>query len=63
MTDVVVVDTNLVMLLAVGSPSNAYIEKHKRLSEFLSIDDFELLVKLIGPFSDMVILPYSCGSV
>ena len=62
MTDVVVVDTNLPMLPAVGSASKVYIEKHKLLREF-SIDDFELLVELIGRFSDMVILPYSCGSV
>ncbi|MGP0093006.1 MAG: PIN domain-containing protein [Xanthobacteraceae bacterium] len=57
MADVVVIDTNLLVLLMVGSASRDYIRKHKRLTEF-STDDFELLVELIGQFSQIVLLPH-----
>src|ERR1035438_4328031 len=62
MTDVVVVDTNLLVLLVVGSASRHYIKKHKRLTEF-STDDFELLVELIGQFPEMVLLPHILAEV
>jgi hypothetical protein len=57
MSGVIVVDTNLLVLLVVGSASIEYINKHKRLTSF-STDDFELLVELIGMFSDIVMLPH-----
>jgi len=57
MSGVIIVDTNLLVLLVVGSASIEYINKHKRLTEF-STDDFELLVELIGTFSDIVMLPH-----
>jgi hypothetical protein len=47
MSDVVVVDTNLLLLLVVGSASRNYVDKHKRLGDY-SLDDFDLLVELIG---------------
>jgi hypothetical protein len=34
MKGVVVVDTNLLVLLVVGSASRSYISKHKRLTEY-----------------------------
>ena len=57
MTGVVVVDTNLLILLVVGSVSRTYIARHKRLGDYCE-DDFVLLVELIGQFSDMVLVPH-----
>jgi hypothetical protein len=50
-------DTNLLVLLLVGSASRKYIGLHKRLSEFTS-DDYDLLVLLISQFSDIVLVPH-----
>jgi hypothetical protein len=58
MTGVVVIDTNLLVLLVVGSASRNYIDKHKRLAGDYSTDDFDLLSELIGRFSDIVLLPH-----
>jgi hypothetical protein len=57
MTGVVVIDSNLTVLLVVGSASKDYIAKHKRLQEY-SVDDFELLGMLIAQFSEIVLLPH-----
>jgi hypothetical protein len=48
MTGVVVVDTNLPVLLVVGSASKEYIAMPKCLQHDYSVDDFELLGILIA---------------
>lgn len=53
----VLVDSNLLLLLVVGSASRRYIQVHKRLSGY-GAEDFELLVGLIGTFSDLVTVPH-----
>lgn len=58
MKGVVVVDTNLLVLLVVGSARRDYISKHKRLKDHYNVEDFELLVSLIAEFSDIVLLPH-----
>ena len=62
MTGVVVVDTNLLMLLIVGTASKDYIRMHRRLNDY-TVDDFDLLVEIIGQFSDMVFLPHILAEV
>jgi hypothetical protein len=62
MTGVVVVDSNLMVLLVVGSASKEYIAKHKCLQHY-SVDDFELLGLLIAEFSEIVILPHILAEV
>lgn len=52
-----VLDTNLLVLLVVGSASKAYIARHDRLSGYTE-NDFDLLVELVGGFSDIVVLPH-----
>ncbi len=54
----VVVDTNLLVLLVVGSASRSYISKHKRLKGDYTAGDFDLLVLLISEFSDLVLMPH-----
>jgi hypothetical protein len=57
MTGVVVVDTNLIVLLVVGSASKKYIAMHKRLQD-CSAYDFEMLGVIIANFSEIVLLPH-----
>jgi len=54
----VVIDTNLLALLVVGTTSKGYISLHKRLESEFGIREFELLVELIGLFSDIILLPH-----
>ena len=54
----VVIDTNLLVLLVVGTTSKDYISLHKRLEHEFGIRDFEVLVELIGLFSDITLLPH-----
>jgi hypothetical protein len=58
MSSPVVIDTNLLSLLVVGATSRNYIPLHKRLESEFKIHDYELLVELIGLFSDIVLLPH-----
>ncbi len=62
MKGAVVIDTNLMVLLVVGSASRNYISKHKRLSDY-TIDDFDLLGLILSEFSDIVLLPHILVSV
>jgi predicted nucleic acid-binding protein len=57
MKGVAVVDTNLLVLLVVGSASRHYIARHKRLSEY-SVDDFDMLGLILSEFSEIVLLPH-----
>lgn len=50
-------DTNLLVLLIVGSASRSYIAQHTRLDSYTD-DDFDLLVELVGSFSDIIVLPH-----
>jgi hypothetical protein len=58
MTGAVVVDTNLLVLLVVGSASKDYIAQHKRLATDYTTDDFDLLGLILSEFSDIVLLPH-----
>jgi hypothetical protein len=51
------VDANLLLLLVVGATSRDYIEKHKRLRDTYTKDDYDLLVKMIGQYSNIIVLP------
>lgn len=62
MTDIVIVDANLLTLLVVGGASKELIGKHKRLSGY-SISDFDRLVALVDCFSELVLLPHILAEV
>jgi len=62
MSDPVLVDTNLLLLLIVGSAKRSYIRAHKRLSGY-DENDFDLLVQAISIFSDVVLLPHVLAEV
>jgi hypothetical protein len=51
-----ILDTNLLLLLIVGTTCPSYIKKHKRLRAY-SQDDFILLEKLISRASKIIITP------
>ena len=52
------IDTNLLLLFLVGSTSKKYIAIHKRLTAY-SIADFEILVDIIGRFSEIVVVAHT----
>lgn len=54
---VVVIDTNLLVLLAVGGTSTEYIGMHRRLRDYDPVD-FAVLEWLIDQFSELVLLPH-----
>lgn len=58
MSGSVVVDTNLLLLLVVGSASKNFIGMHKRLKDDFTEDDFDLLGLIIAEFSDIIVLPH-----
>ena len=58
----VIVDTNLLLLLIVGSAGRNYIGMHKNLGDY-DIGDFELLGDAISLFSDIVLLPQVMAEV
>jgi hypothetical protein len=62
MSGVVVIDTNLMVLLIVGSASKEYISRHKRLGGY-TVDDFEMLGVLLSGFSEIVLLPHILAEV
>lgn len=51
-----ILDTNLLLLLVVGSASKEYISKHKRLRAYSEID-FDLLTELISPAPSILVTP------
>ena len=63
MSGPVVVDTNLLVLLVVGSAGKNYISRHKRLKGVFTAEDYELLALLIAQFSDLVLLPHIVAEV
>jgi hypothetical protein len=52
----VLVDTNLMLLLAVGSTNRSYIAKHKRLQAY-SAEDFDQLLAFVNGFSRLICCP------
>ena len=56
MTRAVLLDTQLMVLLAVGLTSAGIIAKHKNLTEFTR-DDFDLLLFLLGRDTPLILLP------
>jgi hypothetical protein len=63
MNDVVIIDTNLLLLLIVGSASVSFIEKHKRLIGTYNKDDFSILGAIISEFSEIVSIPHVLAEV
>lgn len=51
-----ILDTNLLLLLIVGSTSKEYISKHKRLKAY-SEKDFDLLIKIISDVPNVFVTP------
>lgn len=62
MTGPVAIDTNLLLLLVVGSASLAYIGMHRRLAK-VSENDFDMLVSAIEPFSEILLIPQVVAEV
>jgi hypothetical protein len=62
MNDLVLVDTNLLLLYIVGLANRDYIGVHRRLSGYDGTD-FELPVQTISIFSDIVLLPHVLAEV
>src|SRR3712207_4504605 len=52
----IILDTQLMVLLAAGLTSRRLVVTHKRLTEF-SEDDFDLLVLLLGSDPTLLLLP------
>jgi hypothetical protein len=52
----VVLDANLLILLAGGTASKNYLGKQRRLYEY-SNEDFELLIELIRPYTHIIVTP------
>ncbi|AAQ60210.1 PIN domain-containing protein [Chromobacterium violaceum] len=50
------IDTNLLVLFVVGTASRDYIEKHKRLTEFVP-DDYDALLKIISNATSVLVTP------
>ena len=52
------IDTNLLLLLVVGSTDKAIIAKHKRLKEFAA-EDYEILLELLDLFRQVLVTPHT----
>lgn len=52
----VLIDSNLLILLAVGTASRDYITKHKATKSFLP-EDYDLLIRVLDQASDVLLLP------
>jgi hypothetical protein len=52
----IAVDSELLVLLIVGTASRSYISKHKRLGAY-SAADFDLLIELLSEYSDVIVMP------
>ena len=50
------IDTNLFVLLVVGSVGRGLIEKHRRLREY-SAEDYEILINLLGRVQRVYVTP------
>jgi hypothetical protein len=59
MTLQLLIDTNLLLLFVVGSTSKKYIEKHKRLHPTYSLEDYELLHKVVSNATSVFVTPHT----
>ena len=50
------IDTNLLVLLTIGTLNTSYIEGHKRTGHY-TVEDFNLLLAIIGKFQLLVVTP------
>ncbi|MDR3373938.1 MAG: hypothetical protein P4L98_09440 [Ancalomicrobiaceae bacterium] len=57
MTDIALVDTNVLLLVLIGSISPAEIRKHKRLSQF-DVAHYEHVLEYLGLFDDIIVTPH-----
>lgn len=53
----VILDTNLMVLLVVGSASRDYVSKHKRTQTY-TIEDFSLLTRILAGAASIVTVPH-----
>jgi hypothetical protein len=51
-----ILDSNLLVLLAVGSLDRSLIQEHKRTSQFTE-EDFDLLLTLLNAFDEVLVTP------
>lgn len=56
MSRAIILDTQLIVLFAVGHTARTIIEKHKNLTAF-NVTDFDLLMLLLGAEPKLVLLP------
>lgn len=54
----ILIDTNLLVLYVVGTASRSYIQKHKRLTEFV-VEDYDALLRLINNASAVFVTPHT----
>lgn len=58
-----IIDTNLLLLLVIGAlESGRYISLSKRLNGY-TVDDYDVVVKLIGDYDQVYITPYIAAEV
>ena len=50
------IDTNLLLLLVVGTTDEGLIDKHSRLNQFAA-EDYGLLVDLVSKYSEVLVTP------
>jgi len=53
---VALVDTNLLVLLSVGSSDRSYIETHRRTAQFAP-EDFDLLLSVLSSYNSILVTP------
>ena len=51
-----IIDANLLVLFVVGTTNRSWIARHRRLKAF-SIQDFDLLCRVIGSYSQVYVTP------
>lgn len=54
----VLLDANILVLLAVGTASRDYILVHKNTVDKFDIDDFVLIAEIMADFSEIVVVPH-----
>lgn len=58
MSGSVLLDANILVLLAVGTASPAYIAVHKNTADSFDEDDFDLVAAIISGFSEILVVPH-----
>lgn len=63
MKDRLLIDTNLLLVMIIGRIGKGqYIKKSKRLSAFC-VEDYDLLWKIVGNYTEVLITPYIAAEV